>query len=254
MGDFWAFPAGFIISVIVSSVGISGGIMWMPFLLVALRVPVASAVATSLLIQSVGMASAAIAYGRNGGVDLKLAGFLMILTIPGIWAGAALSRLLSAGNLEMILGILATATALWFVFSHEDYGSPTRLRVPLREAARWLWIALPLSVGSGLLSTGLGEWLVPLLRGRLNVVMRSAIATCIVVAFGVSVTALAVHTALGARPDIGLAAWAIPGVITGGQTGPRITSRVPERLLKEIFIFALTLVGIHLIYRSYPVA
>lgn len=206
MGDWWAFPAGLGISVIVSSVGISGGIMWMPFLLLALKVPVGTAVATSLLIQSAGMASAAAAYAQTGGVDLKLAGFLMILSIPGIWAGAVLCRLLSAGNLEMILGILATATSLWFVFSHDDYGAPTRNRVPVREAARWLWIALPLSVGSGLLSTGLGEWLVPLLRGRLNVVMRSAIATCVVVAFGASITALAVHTAQGARPDLGLAA------------------------------------------------
>lgn len=254
MNDWLAFPAGILISGVVSSVGISGGILWMPFLLMALKVPVGTAVATSLLIQSVGMASAATAYARTGGVDFRLAGFLMLLTIPGIWVGAVLSRLLSAGNLELILGVLSTATALWFVFGHEDYGAPTRKSVPVREAARWLWIAFPLAVGSGLLSTGLGEWLVPLLRGRLNVLMRSAISTCVMVAFGVSITAFSVHAALGGRPDLRLAAFAIPGVLIGSQIGPRITSRVPERLLKEVFIFALTLAGIHLIYRSYPVA
>ena len=45
--------------------------------------------------------------------------------------------------------------------------------------------------------------------------------------------------------------WAVPGVIIGGQIGPRISERVNDRILKEVFIFLLTLIGIHLIYNSY---
>ena len=44
---------------------------------------------------------------------------------------------------------------------------------------------------------------------------------------------------------------AVPGVMIGGQIGPRITKKINERLLKEVFIFLLTLVGIHLIYNAY---
>jgi hypothetical protein len=40
-------------------------------------------------------------------------------------------------------------------------------------------------------------------------------------------------------------------VIIGGQIGPRFSERINERMLKEVFIFLLTLIGIHLIYNSY---
>ena len=35
------------------------------------------------------------------------------------------------------------------------------------------------------------------------------------------------------------------------QLGPRLAERINDRVLKEIFIFLLTLIGIHLIYNSY---
>jgi penicillin amidase len=43
----------------------------------------------------------------------------------------------------------------------------------------------------------------------------------------------------------------VPGVIIGGQVGPWFTEKINERMLKEVFIFLLTLIGIHLIYNSY---
>jgi len=43
----------------------------------------------------------------------------------------------------------------------------------------------------------------------------------------------------------------VPGVMIGGQIGPRIIRRINERILKEMFVFVLTLFGIHLIYNSF---
>jgi uncharacterized protein len=56
---------------------------------------------------------------------------------------------------------------------------------------------------------------------------------------------------LGTSADPIALLWAVPGVIIGGQIGPRITEKINERMLKEVFIFLLTLIGIHLIYNSY---
>jgi len=56
---------------------------------------------------------------------------------------------------------------------------------------------------------------------------------------------------LGSAADPMALAWAIPGVMIGGQVGPRVTDKINERILKDIFIFLLTLIGIHLIYNSY---
>jgi uncharacterized membrane protein YfcA len=53
MNEVWlAFPAGFLISMMVSSIGIGGGILWMPFSLLVLKINPDIVVPTSLLVQT----------------------------------------------------------------------------------------------------------------------------------------------------------------------------------------------------------
>ncbi len=248
---FWAFPAGLLIATIVSSVGISGGILWMPFLLVVLEMAPEKAVLTSLMIQTVGMASGSAACVRQGSVDFRTALFILSIAIPGIIAGAIISRVITPVHMEMALGVLAMATALVFVLSHQGNADRGKERADPGKAARYLWIAAPVALGNGLLSTGMGEWLIPIMRGKLSLAMHNAIATCLFITFGTCLISTLSHILLGGSASLPIVAWAVPGVIAGGQIGPRVTGRINERLLKEAFIFALTLVGIHLIYNSY---
>ena len=81
--------------------------------------------------------------------------------------------------------------------------------------------------------------------------MGVAIATSIATIFGVCVLGAVLHLFLGGRADVATLIWAIPGVLIGGQIGPRIAGVINDRILKEVFIFLLTLIGIHLIYNSY---
>jgi uncharacterized membrane protein YfcA len=90
-----------------------------------------------------------------------------------------------------------------------------------------------------------------LLRNRMNLRMRAAVATSIVTIFGTCVAGSLFHLIFGASANLAILIWAVPGVVIGGQLGPRFTERINERLLKEVFIFLLTLIGIHLIYNSY---
>ena len=108
-----------------------------------------------------------------------------------------------------------------------------------------------LAVASGMLSVSIGEWLVPLMRSRLNLRMRTAVATSIVMIFGTCVAGSIFHLAFGGVPDFWVFGWAVPGVIIGGQIGPKLMENINERLLKDIFVFLLTLISIHLIYSSY---
>jgi uncharacterized membrane protein YfcA len=102
-----------------------------------------------------------------------------------------------------------------------------------------------------MLSISVGEWLVPILRERLGLRMRVAVATSIATIFGTCVMGTAIHLLMGARASLTAVLWAVPGVLLGGQVGPRLTEHINERVLKEIFIFVLTLIGIHLIYNAY---
>jgi len=246
-----AFPAGILISTVVSSVGIGGGVLWMPFLLLALEVRPDVAVVTSLLIQTAGKGSGSFAFYRQGRVDGKLAGFLLCVALPGIYLGASLSHRIRPPHIELILGLFLLTTAFLFVSSNEKYTDEGKPSANLKEACRHAWIAALMSVGSGMLSTGVGEWLIPVMRSRLSLRMSHAVATCIVVTFGACVAGAVIHLLMGSRPDWTVVLWGIPGVMAGGQIGPRINRRIDERLLKEIFIFVLTLIGIHLIYNSY---
>ena len=246
-----ALPVGVIIASLVSAVGIGGGILWMPFFLIFLKLPPETAVVTSLVVQTAGMGSGSVAFIKKKTADLPLAGFFLLLTLPGIGLGALLTRLLSSANLELALGILTLTTAFIFVSANQKYTDTGQDRVPVKRARRYGGVVSIMAVASGMLSVSIGEWLVPLMRSHLKLRMRAAVATSIVTIFGTCIAGSVFHMMLGTLADLTTLAWAVPGVIIGGQVGPRFTEKINERKLKEVFIFLLTLIGIHLIYNSY---
>jgi uncharacterized protein len=252
MLDSWyALPAGILIASVVSTVGIGGGILWMPFLIFMFNLKPGTAVVTSLIIQCAGMGSGTVAFLQQRQIDLRLMLFLLAVTIPGIAVGAMMTRILSPLYLELILGVLTLSTALIFVSANQQYEDDGRTRADIRSARRYGWIFSSMAVASGMLSISIGELLVPVMRSRLSLKMGVAIATSIATIFGVCVLGAVFHLSMGGRADTATLIWAIPGVIIGGQVGPRIAGVINDRILKEIFIFLLTLIGIHLIYNSY---
>ena len=246
-----AFPAGIIIASVASAVGIGGGILWMPFFILFLGLAPETAVATSLLVQTAGMGSGCFAFIRKKSADLTLSGLFLALTIPGLALGAFFTRLLSSANLELALGILTLTTAFLFVSVNHKYADTGAQRVPIKQAFRYGGIISVLAVASGMLSVSIGEWLVPLMRSRLKLRMHTAVATSIITIFGTCVAASVFHLVFGTAADTTACVWAVPGVIIGGQIGPRLTEKINDRMLKDVFVFLLTLIGIHMIYNSY---
>lgn len=250
--DYWmALPIGVLIATVVSTVGIGGGILWMPFLMIILKLRPDTAVVTSLLIQTAGMGSGTIAFWNQRQVDGRLMLFVLVVTVPGIAVGAFMTRVLSSAYLELILGLLTLSTAFIFVTANQRYGVVGMLRADIRSARRFGWAFSAMAVASGMLSISIGEWLVPLMRSKMSLQMNVAVATSVATIFGICILGAILHLFMGGRADIAVLVWAVPGVMIGGQIGPRIAGRVNDRILKEIFIFLLTLIGIHLIYNSY---
>ena len=252
MLDNWiSLPAGIVIATLVSTVGIGGGILWMPFLLLALKLRPDTAVVTSLLIQTAGMGSGAVAFWRKNQTDMRLSGFFLAVTVPGVAIGALLTRSMTPDHLELILGLLTLATAFIFVSGHESYDHSGRGHAEVKDASRYGLVISAMAVASGMLSISIGEWLVPLMRNKLSLRMGAAVATSVTTIFGICFLGAISHLLMGGRADLSSLLWAVPGVIIGGQVGPRIAERINDRLLKEVFVFLLTLIGIHLIYNSY---
>jgi hypothetical protein len=247
-----ALPAGICIATVVMMVGFGGGILWMPFLLIGLEMDPGTAILTSLLIQTGGTASGSFSYVMQKKTDNRLALLLLAIAIPGVTVGATIAHRLVLAHIELMIGVLSLTTALLFVSSNQKYHEEGKDRVDLQSAWKHSWIAAVAAVASGMLTINIGEWLVLILRKKMQLKMSNSIATCVLVTFGISLLGALTHLGLSSRPNLPILLYAIPGVLIGGQLGSRLATRIDERLLKEIFIFILTLIGIHLVYSSYP--
>lgn len=253
MGLCWlALPAGICIAGIVTIVGFGGGILWMPFLLIVLNLEPNTAILTSLMIQTAGTASGSMSYLRLKKTDNRLALLLLVIAVPGVALGAFIAHRLPLSHIELVIGLIALATAFLFVSSSRKYNENGNDTVEIKNACRHSWIATVMAVASGMLTINIGEWLVPIMQRKMFLKMSHAVATCVLVTFGVSVLGAIIHLMMASRPNPYALLWAVPGVLIGGQLGPRLVMKIDERRLEEMFIFVLTLIGIHLVYSSYP--
>ena len=148
--------------------------------------------------------------------------------------------------------MICLATALLFVSSNHSYGEDGNERVELGNAFRHSWIAGVMAVMCGMLTINIGEWLVPVMQKKMRLKMSNSVATCVMITCGMSILGAGAHFLMNSRPNFSAILWAVPGVLIGGQIGPLVIAKIDERQLKEIFIFLLTLIGVHLVYRSYP--
>lgn len=246
-----AFPTGICIATIVTMVGFGGGILWMPFLLMALKIEPANALLTSLLIQIAGTASGSCAFVRNKKADVRLALLLLAVGLPGLTLGAYIGHRLALSHIGLIIGLTCLTTALLFVSSNHKYGDDGNERVELRTAMKHSWTAGVMAIMCGMLTINIGEWLVPVMQKKMRLKMSNSVATCVMLTCGMSILGAAAHSLMRSTPNFSAMLWAVPGVLIGGQIGPLLVTKIDDRQLKEIFVFVLTLIGVHLVYRSY---
>jgi len=246
--DWTALPVGFAIATLATLVGFGGGILWMPYLILVAGLDPTQAVNPSLVIQVGGMGSGSVAVIRAKKTDLRLSLYLAACAFLGVPIGVWLSRLVSADSLVFLLGVISLALALVFVYTQDSVDTYLVKTVTLKQATPYLWLSTVFAVLTGLLSMGVGDFLVPVLRNRLRLNMESAMSACLIVMAMNAALAAILHMAIGEKFATNLVLWAIPGVLIGGQIGPRLAGRIPDQTLKEIFIYGLSLAGIHMMF------
>ncbi|MDQ7781425.1 MAG: sulfite exporter TauE/SafE family protein [Desulfomonilaceae bacterium] len=249
--EWTALPVGLVFASLATMVGIGGGILWTPYLIFVLGLSPAEAVLTSLIVQVAGMGSGGLTVAVQNKTDPRVSLILAGAAFPGVAAGVWLSTVVPQQCVVFLLGVACLATALVFVAAREDLGDAPVRKVPLRSIVPYLWPVPLLSTLTGLLSVGVGDFLVPILRNRLNMRMDAAIGACLILMAMNAAVASALHIAGGETFSGRLVFIAALGVIAGGQIGPRIARRIPDQTLKEIFIYGLSLVGIHIVFNAF---
>ena len=244
--------AGLLFSTAAMTIGIGGGILWTPLLILAYGLSPQSAIATSLLIQVIGMGSGSFAFLRAKLVDKKLALIFFLAALPGVILGSYITVNLPQQPVQMALGIMAMILALLFVAS-QDQTDEERNNYKFNQKKINKLLPIPGFFGfiMGFLSVGIGEWLIPAMRSHLKLSMRRCVATVIPMMFLLAIVAASLHWSLMEESiQLDYFLWGSLGTLIGGQLGPIVARYIDDRILKETFIFLMTLIGIHLIFQS----
>jgi len=249
---FWITLASFTVASVFSAIGLGGGLIYMPLLLL-LGVKFHQAATLSLAIIMASMLSAAVVYLRAKKVNWPM---LLILEPPSI-LGAFIAGRFSCHIPTRILGILLALTmlavALWTWHKSEreqEVEGPAR---PKLDATRVL-SAIALGFAAGILSAsvGIGGGIVkvPVMLFILGAPIKVAIATSVAMMVLTCSSGFLGHIT---ACDIEIEYAAIPAVaaMLGAQLGSRFTLKTTAPKLRKAFALILVVLTPFVILRTW---
>jgi uncharacterized membrane protein YfcA len=243
-------------------VGVGGGFIVVPLLLLAYKLSPAAAAATSLVVVFLNAASGSLTYLRAGRVDVRTGVILALATIPGAVVGPFIAERLPERGFKIFFGLflIAMSTLLFlrperkehetalardgFGYVHRSFSDRSGTTFDYSYS---LPLALAISLGVGVLSStlGIGGGIVhvPALIHLMSFPVHIATAT--------SQFVLAITAAAGvseyARRD--LVEWPLAlavgaGVILGAQIGAQLSRRIHGRgIVRLLTIAVIALAG-----------
>lgn len=237
---FLVIALGLIVGAILGLVGAGGGIVAVPALVGIVGVPVSDAMAASL-VMAVASASTAVVPRVRGGIDWPVAMAVGLAGVPAALAGTALNTLLPQPVLLIVFGLLMVAAGIRML-------RPLTARTEDPERQRgWLLRALLIGLGvgllTGLLGVGGGFVIVPALTLMLQMPMKRAIGTSLIIIVINSLAAAAAHFGVGGL-DIPLTlAFTIPAMIAS-LVAARLAGRLPGRVLQLSFAILVLCIAV----------
>jgi uncharacterized membrane protein YfcA len=255
----------FVAGTLGSILGIGGGVIIVPALTIGFGINIRYAIGASIVSVIATSSGAAATYVKDHITNIRVAMFLEIATTLGALGGAMLAAFISAKLLYWVFAAILIYSAYSMVRSRGD-------EVPRREGDHWaarlklnssypdhgkeiaysvtnvpLGFALMLGAGlvSGLLGIGSGALKVPAMDGAMKLPIKVSSATS---NFMIGVTAAASAGAYYMRGDILplLAAPVALGVLLGSLVGTRVMLGLPNRKLRQVFIFVLFFIAIEM--------
>ena len=235
-----------VISVLMSMTGRGGGNFYVP-VLVACGLPMLQAAATAQCILMSTAVAAAIVFQKNRTIDWKLAMVIDPPTDLTALVGGYYAHVLPGGALKFVFAGLLVLSGFFMLRPARNRPSCDKNRLGFwhrkfgeHEYVVNLWLALPITVGTGLVAgmVGIsgGSFKVPLMVLGCGVPMHVAVGTSSAMVAATAFMGLIGHSAAG---DFN-ASWAIPmsiGAVTGGLLGSLFSLKTKPKKLKMIFAY-----------------
>jgi hypothetical protein len=246
------FVAALLISVVTAPVGISGAVFLLPVQLSILQVPTPSVTPTNLLFNVVATPGSLLRYRKQLQFSGPLTRHMVVGTLPGVIAGAAIHVYLVPGptTFRIIAAAVLIPIGCWLLVRSprqvSDRDRPTIMRPRTISV-----LAFAVGCVAGIYGLGGGSILGPILVGSgmaVAVVAPAALASTFVTSLvGVLAYGLLALTNPGTvAPNWVLGLVCGAGGLIGGYLGARLQPRLPERALR-VLLGALA-VGLGLAY------
>ncbi|WP_024755795.1 sulfite exporter TauE/SafE family protein [Streptomyces exfoliatus] len=235
----WAgLAAGLLISTVTAPVGVSGAVFLLPVQLSVLGVPSPAVTPTNLLFNVVAGPGALWRYHRDGALRGALTRRLVLWTLPGVIAGAAVRVFALPGPdvFRALVAALLLPLGTWLCLRTLR---PARRSPGAAEPSAPALAALALTVGvvGGIYGIGGGSLLGPVLAARGMPLARLAPAT-LAATFTTSVAGAGAYAVLAlassgpVAPDWWLGLACGLGGLIGGYLGARLQPHLPETALR----------------------
>ena len=250
--------------------GLGGGIILVPALVLLLGVPEKTAVAASLLGVIATSVVASTSHLRYRYVNMPLAVWLVSGTVLGALLGSLLFQLLAARWVALGFVVLQAYVA-WTLARQrtpEDGCEPTVTDTnnasacyvdhatgktvcytPVRLSIGWM-AGLFAGVVSALLGVGGGIIQVPVMHLWMNVPLKAAAATSSFM-IGITGSVSAVIYLLRGYVDPTLAAPSVLGVMGGAHLGASLSRKLRSRVLRTVLIVVLVVSAIRMVPRAF---
>ena len=267
--DILVAIGSFLAGVIGALIGLGGGVIITPLLVLAFGVDIRYAMGAALSSVIATSSGAAAAYLRDGISNMRIGLFLCVATTIGAVCGALLAVVLDQAVLSVIFGAALLATVLLSLrqkknLSGADASDPlaVKLRLPgtmptpngsipytvhhVLPGFAVMWVA---GVLSGLLGIGSGAFKVVAMDQIMRIPFKVTTATS---NFMIGVTAAAsvgVYLKRGYL-DPALVAPVALGVLAGAFVGAKLLPVAPVKLLRVIFLTAVSVIAVQMIARG----
>jgi len=240
----------FLSSLILTMVGLGGGLIFAP-LFVLLGFPLTTAVSASLFLNGIAALSAAITYFRAKMVEVKIGLPLILSSTLAAPIGALLTHRIDVRLFSGILALVIIIAALRMIFAKK----PTAREPAAVSTPRRIWgggiIGIAIGLLAGLLGIGGGVFIVPLLIYILKIPTKIAAATSIFVVVFSSFSGFLAHISM-ATTNWRFILVAAVFSFAGGQIGSRIMAeKLKGRSVRVIFGFVLLAFSAKLIQKNF---
>jgi uncharacterized protein len=256
---------GLVTGIFGAMLGLGGGVLLTPFLVLVLGIPIHQAIATSIMaVIATSSAGAAVNLERHL-VNLRLGMALEVSTVTGAILGGVTANVLSGTLLTRIFAILLLIVAVLMLrrtrmrgaqvqldgtlpgtYVNEETGKTSPYTV--KHVPGLLGVSFVAGNISGLLGVGGGVFKVPAMNLLGRIPLKAAAATS---NFMIGVTAAAsafIYFAHGHVQPL-VAATASLGVLGGSLIGVRLSHRIHSTILTWVFAVVMLFLSLQLFWR-----